>query len=571
MLFVVSIALFISAGLFAQASSDPLDYFYDDLVVWETMGLVNNLPAARPYPLQIVKQILETVIEKGDGRQQQIAQTHYERFFKRHFLIGMTADAVFNADQAKQLGVAISFDFNYEFDKYIGISGSLDGWATTKLPGDELLITGQASKKDIIEDNAKVGPFWILPSYNSAISFGTTEYYLNAGLMRGSYGPFQNNGVIVGPQALHSGQFDFAVNKPKWGYNISLYSLSATSAAKTDAQNYYPEKYISVHSIEYRPYDWFSISFLESIVFGERLETLYLMPLTPYLISQGNAGFRDNSWMGGMFTVKPLQGLKVDGVFYADDLNFKDLIKLKLHTRWRIAGQIGASYAPRTSGLFTLVSLDYTMITPYAYTHRNQDDYSNLETVNYQNYLHAGMPFGADLEPDSDRINLKVKLRPLEDVDLDLIGTFIRHGNVNESIGSDWIIAGLTSEHTYPVDGSFLNPSKTDIVAGHAYLDSTPLLTQDTLQYIWQTGFDALCRLPVLKSSGQIVFRMGYRFECNLNEGINSEIYTYDGSLVGKTDAEILAAGVNKLAAWQESVKGRSFTNLFNFGFEYFF
>ena len=38
MLLSLSIALLVSTGLFAQASSDPLDYFYDDLVVWETMG-----------------------------------------------------------------------------------------------------------------------------------------------------------------------------------------------------------------------------------------------------------------------------------------------------------------------------------------------------------------------------------------------------------------------------------------------------------------------------------------------------------------------------------------------------
>ena len=246
--------------------------------------LVNNLPAAHPYPLQIVKQILETIIEQGDARQRQIAQTHYERFFKRHFLFGVTADAVINAEQAKQLSLAGSVDYNYQFDKYIGIGGSIDTWATTKLPNDELLVVGQASKKDIVEDNAKVGPVWILPSYNSAISFGTNEYYLNAGLMRGSYGPFQNNGVIVGSQALHSGQFNFAVSKPLWGYNLSLYALSATSATKTDAQNYYPEKYLSVHSIEYRPYDWLSVSFLESIIFGERLETMYLLP--PYSVSR---------------------------------------------------------------------------------------------------------------------------------------------------------------------------------------------------------------------------------------------------------------------------------------------
>ena len=56
-----------------------------------------------------------------------------------------------------------------------------------------------------------------------------------------------------------------------------------------------------------------------------------------------------------------------------------------------------------------------------------------------------------------------------------------------------------------------------------------------------------------------------------MNEEINSEIYTYDSTLVGKTDAEILAAGKSKLSVWQENVKGRSFTNLLNVGFEYFF
>ena len=57
-----------------------------------------------------------------------------------------------------------------------------------------------------------------------------------------------------------------------------------------------------------------------------------------------------------------------------------------------------------------------------------------------------------------------------------------------------------------------------------------------------------------------------------MNDGINSEIYKYDSSLVGKSDAEILAAGKDILWAWQENAKkGRSFTNLLNVGFEYFF
>ena len=63
----ITVAIFSGTVLFAQVAADPHDYFYDDLVIWETMGLVNNLPAARPYPQQLVKAILDRVVEKGDA------------------------------------------------------------------------------------------------------------------------------------------------------------------------------------------------------------------------------------------------------------------------------------------------------------------------------------------------------------------------------------------------------------------------------------------------------------------------------------------------------------------------
>jgi hypothetical protein len=60
-------------------------------------------------------------------------------------------------------------------------------------------------------------------------------------------------------------------------------------------------------------------------------------------------------------------------------------------------------------------------------------------------------------------------------------------------------------------DGSIRNSSGSD--AGHAYFYSTPFLTQETIQYIWQTGFDVACRLPILKTGGHMLFKFGYRFE----------------------------------------------------------
>ena len=594
LLFALLFTVFASA-IFAQVAADPNDYFYDDLVIWETMGLVNNLPAARPYPLQLVKSILQTVIEKGDATQSRIAETHYKRFFGKIFAAGTKEQLVLDSDAHKQMSVALSFTINAEIEKLLTASASIDGWATNKLFTQELLPEGQETTKDIIADNAKAGPFWILPSVNSSIAFGTTEYYVNAGLMRGSFGPFHSNGVIVGPQSLHTGQWDFVINKPNWGYNLSLYAISATST--NDTVNYgqnepaefssyfYPDKYVVVHSIEYRPADKLSLSVVEGVVYGGRFDLTYMQPITPLMMNQGLTGFGDNTYLGGMFTFKPKAGTKIDGVLYIDDMSFNDVLKLNLNTRYRIAGQIGASYAPRKSGIFTLISLDYTMITPYTFSHRNRDDNATLDTVNYQNYLHAGLPFGADMQPNSDRVNIRAKFRPLEDLDFDLVGTLIRHGNVNESINQKWVREYLSQVNTYYTDGSMLNDVYT-VNAGRAYQNSTPFLTQDTLQYIWQTGFDVLCRLPILRTYGQVVFKLGYRFECNINSGINKPIYKYydlngDGKSYDATSdnskltdaqkATLDAEAAKQYAAWLNAATGMKINNYISVGFEFLY
>ncbi|HNY17478.1 MAG TPA: hypothetical protein PK542_05420 [Treponemataceae bacterium] len=564
---ILLVGLFASTTLFAQVAADPYDYFYDDLVVWETMGLVNNLPAARPYPQQLVKSILDQVIAKGDATQRQIAEAHAKRIFGRVLTVGYkTGAAIDSYNGFKQLDIALAIDLNFFMSEKVSASVSVDGWATNKLRSEELIPAGQGSAKDIVEDNAKAGPMWILPSVNSSIAIGTPDYYLNAGLMRGSWGPFHYDGIIVGPQALHTGQLDFAFYRNPWGLNVSFYTLSAT--ADDDPDKYYPEKFVSIHSIDYHPYEWLSVSILESVIYGGRFDPLYILPLSPYMISQGNTGFADNNYIGGMFTVKPIEGLKIDGVLNADDLSFNDLVKLKFDTKWRIAGQIGASYAPRKSGLFTLISLNYTMVTPYTYSHKGSEDLDTSEP-NYQNYTQAGESFGAALDPNSDRINLKIKIRPLEDVDVDFVGTLIRHANVNEDIGYDWVKEYLTGKGSYVTDGSIRNSSGSD--AGHAYFYSTPFLTQETIQYIWQTGFDVACRLPILKTGGHMLFKFGYRFEMNINPDVTSEIYAHDESLEGADDETIKAAAAKKLANWREDAVGTVYNNYISAGFQYFF
>ena len=568
------IAFFILAilakGAFAQVAADPNDSFYDDLAVWETMGIISRLPAARPYPMQLVESILQTVINEAPERERRVALAHYKRLFGKSINLGAKVAAALDDDLNTQFDIAFAGDFNhYLFKNFLSISGSFDLWAITKLPDEELLPAYTYSEKDVIADNAHAGPFWILPTFNASVAVGTENVYIIAGMMRGSYGPFHEDNVIVSPSAVHSGQVSFAFRREKWAFNSSFYALSATADAdygsSMDGLSYYPEKFFSIHSLDFHPLKWLSFSFVDAIMYGERLEPMYMLPLNVYFLGQGLTGFSDNSYLGATFTIKPARGWKIDGVFYADDLDFNNIVTFNWNTKWRFAAQLGVSYAPWWGNILSMISLNYTIVTPYTYTH---DDSSS---ANYQNYLHAGVPFGSTLEPNSDRVTLKVKIRPLETIDVDFVGSFIRHGNVNEDLDDFSIINEyITGSSSYVNDGSIANPSK-NTSAGNTNLNRTPFLTQGTIQYVVQLGFDARCRLPILKTGGYMTLKLSYRFEVNINGDVGTNIYSNTLAGTSSSTEQVQAEAERQLAAWRESVTGTEINNYASVGFEFFY
>ena len=73
--------LICSFALFAQVSVDPTDRFYTQAQGWELKGYIENLPQIRPYPSNLIKSILETVMEKGDRNDREVAEYEYRRIF----------------------------------------------------------------------------------------------------------------------------------------------------------------------------------------------------------------------------------------------------------------------------------------------------------------------------------------------------------------------------------------------------------------------------------------------------------------------------------------------------------
>ena len=88
--FLILLMAFVSAAVFAQASLDPNDRFYQDAKNWETKKIISWLPQVRPYPAKTIRKILETVKEKGDEEDIELADYYMNKFFSKSWNLGFT-------------------------------------------------------------------------------------------------------------------------------------------------------------------------------------------------------------------------------------------------------------------------------------------------------------------------------------------------------------------------------------------------------------------------------------------------------------------------------------------------
>ena len=527
LLLILFIFSFTSSAIFSQVAVDIFDPFYEDLSIWQDAGLITDTPQLKPYPLQEVKRILEIVKEKGDAGQARIATEYYNRFFSKAYHLGGDIDVAFQfPNKAKELTVYPLLELNYAIFRLLTISASISGVITNKLNSSSIQPVFASSKCDLATDNVKVGSFYVLPQFNSGFALGISEYYFSAAIARTHYGSFFDDSIFISKNAIHQGQFNFVINKPKWSYSHTFLTLTSTDDLKNN-QN--PKKFLTLHSLDIRPLPWLSFGIVDSIIYGDRFEPIYFLPFSAFFISQGLYDFPDNSLIGLTLRVQPYRGISLDMALYADDLGFNEIVKFKKQAKWRMAGQFGFSYTMPKTHWFTFLKLDYTFVTPYTYTHVSS---YRSDGLNYKSYTHQGEGLATNLAPNSDRLSLKLKFRPKHGINLDFFNTFIRHGNIVESIDDIEFMKEYLSK-LYNTSGSHLTHATITEEDGkggtrnkaHAFLYSTPFLNQQTIQYIDQLGFLLSFNLPILKSGGKILFSIGYTFEANINEGVLRPIY----------------------------------------------
>ncbi|MDR3168138.1 MAG: hypothetical protein LBT93_09345 [Treponema sp.] len=466
--------LIVLTGLDAQVINDPNDAIYKDIDRWAIQGYITDpLPLIRPYPAQLFDILLQQVIDRGNAEAREKAARYYAAIAPGSRMIhpGISVNVEGQDDDLAAEGAPF-IDGVIRLNDWISGAYSFFAYGATKTPGNELNVPLTYSPyPDLVSDWAEAGPFKIMPDWTSLLAVGKSHFYLQAGLNRSSFGPFYENGTVVSARAGRAGHFSFNYRQPSWSFEMMLLSLTASDDF---GNNQFPEKYLVLHSINFNPRSNLEFGFLESVIWGGRLELLYLPPFIQLFAAQSMSDFGDNSFIGLFLRWNPIRNTQVLTQLYVDDLHFNDLVRFKFNTKYKLAGELGLQWAPPEGPLFSL-SADYTFVFPYMYTHWNTPDskrYDDEGSPNYFNYSHMGRNLGTDLEPNSDRIIVKSLWKTLPNLDLSLLAYFTRHGNpsLDADMEPDERHDGSIFDDGVPADGTnnystlhFLTQSILDI------------------------------------------------------------------------------------------------------------
>jgi hypothetical protein len=509
--------------LYGQFTDDPNDRLYKLITLWEERGYIRKVPPLRPYPPQLLKSLLKEVRQRGEAHDRKEAERYYRSLFPNDEETGrllkgslhpsITAEALTETEDI-YWKLAGGIDTLGSIGKYVTFTGKFaysfidtpeeDFFPSWMSITDESRSGGGAIELDSREiDMSQLGLF--------GLHFGTDWIYFQAGLMRSSFGPFYDNGAILGPQAPAAGHFSFTFKAADWLTFCSVYLELAAEYKEDQAMGSKTEideavkKYLVLHSLVFYPWDWWNLGILQTVVSGDRFNPVYLIPLQHMFYTQQLWGDEDSSFLGFFSQFDLPHELQIGLVLYVDDWDAfggasKSSAKgINLNSAQnKFALQIGLSWSP-SYRIFRRVSLDYLMITPYTYTH------SADRPVYFLAYTHAGEHLGSILEPNSDQITLTLFLTPAEWMDLDLWGRFIRHGNASENYAEG--------------DGSIFDDGYTS-TGEVTFYGPSRFLTQSTLEMVLQTGVDLDFRFAL--RWGGLSFHVGYIFEHVWNRNLES-------------------------------------------------
>ncbi len=525
MRWIISIIVLLSVlaeGAAALDTSDPQDEVYRQLDLWAARGYVDRLPLLRPYPGQLIVSLLKEVADRGDAASAREAKELLTAIdgSARIRAEGYHATRATQDDLYSATGLYLTTAGR--LNDLITVTGRLGAIVVVEPGAVDAFVPGERSPVDHFVDWSSVSAagYTLLPTLSAAATtaIGTDRLWLQMGVNRNSFGPF-DEGPVLSPQAPQAGHLSVTWRGEHLTYTEFLLTLAATTdqgdAIGDDGDiGVFPNKYLNGQSFQFSPVRWLDIGLFETVVFGERFEPLYLVPVIPRTYTSIYSGAADNLMLGFSVTARLPQNVGLDLMFYADDMHFLDMLSFNFDTKYKVSGQAGVTWTPLQS-LLKRVSLDYALVTPYTYSHRREsidgtEDILALhpERINFYNYSHMGRSLVA-LDPNSDRLRLRALLTPRDRLDVTLSAVYRRHANPTE--GTPY---GTNTWATGTSDGGINDNGYVE--GGDHLFDTVDFLSQDVIEQILLLGADCSWRTPL--SRGTLFLEGGYTVEIARNK-----------------------------------------------------
>ncbi|MDP4196824.1 MAG: capsule assembly Wzi family protein [Bacteroidota bacterium] len=189
------------------------------------------------------------------------------------------------------------------------------------------------------------------------------------------------------------------------------------------------QKFLASHSLIFTPYSGLNISLGESVIYSDKLELSYLMPLmffrlADHYLSRGNNNAGSNSqFFLGISSRDHLKNTHLYGTLYIDEISIEDLFD---HSKQR--NQLGFTLGGSVTDLpvdnlsFTV---EYTKTYPFIYRHY----------IPTQTYTNSGYQLGHWIGDNADMIYGSLNYRFIRGLQATLWGEHIRRGEYDLSEG----------------------------------------------------------------------------------------------------------------------------------------
>ncbi len=202
---------------------------------------------------------------------------------------------------------------------------------------------------------------------------------------------------------------------------VDTNSTYATLLERSDRFLFEP-KYLASHTLFVKPFDGLDISLGESIVYSDRLEIVYLMPLMFFRLADHFISNSDNSAGGnshfflGLSSRNIIPNTHLYGSVFVDEIRLSGLFDSEKQ-RNQFAYSLGASVVDFPFSNLTLKT-EYTRIFPFVYKH----------FIPTQTYENQSFILGHWMGHNSDQIYGSLNYRFLRGLQLKFWAQFIRKG-----------------------------------------------------------------------------------------------------------------------------------------------